>query len=169
MWATIAWRRHLGAVAGNFQGKDPHLNSFDFVLKKLSVSEIWVLQLVCDFQQLRLSDIYQVMDEDEYRKTRSSICKLEKRGLIAPDLQGVWSPTWMGRGVDNWRTQVQLSEDGQAIPEPRKGENGVHPGPPCSDYRAALFWPGFCWCGRPRAFHAGEAVRAALRILRTGR
>mgnify|MGYP004278135083 CR=1 FL=1 len=91
--------------------------------------------------------------------------ELEDLGLVVC-VDEVWRATWTGVGVSNWRTHLLCAEKGVAVEEPREGENGQQLAPECKEYRAALFAPGFCWCGRSQKEHAGEAVKAARRLLK---
>lgn len=91
---------------------------------------------------------------------------LESLGLVS-DREGFWSCTWVGDGVANWSQQLAWGSAlrwEEPLPEPNEDENGYMLGPPCQNYRPALFSPGYCWCCRPLADHLSEVVKAAQRI-----
>ncbi len=84
--------------------------------------------------------------------------RLEALGLVCRS-SNKWQPTWLGHGVNNWHRQMEarLYLDCEAsLPEPRPGENGRDPGPPCNHFRELLFRRGFCWCARPADLHPGS-------------
>ena len=140
-------------------------NPFDSMLRQLSDETGWILQVVHDLQRVALADIRPAILDAGIPDPEPSLQQLEALGLVVQK-DGEWQCTWEGAGVTNWRTQLHFSDSGKLVPEPREGENGHRPGPPCKDYRAALFAPGYCWCCRPLKEHSGEAVNAALRLLR---
>lgn len=77
-----------------------------------------------------------------------------------------WRPTWLGRGVVNWhRQQREALQRKLRASQPRPGENGDQPGPPCDDFRELLYSGVYCWCGRLSSQHPLEAVRTASRML----
>lgn len=77
-----------------------------------------------------------------------------------------WRPTWLGSGILNWHKQLQEALKRKVrAPKPRLGENGNQPGPPCHDFRELLFSGVYCWCGRLRSDHPGEAAGIAAALL----
>lgn len=81
------------------------------------------------------------------------------------DAQG-WQPSWWGWAVLNWHRQLREARDRRLVPsQPRETENGVHPGPACTEFRALLFSGVLCWCGRLRSEHPDLVAETALRFL----
>ena len=135
-------------------------NVFQLLLSQLSEDDGWVLQLVHVTRGGRLAELRSKLAHARVFYVKQRLRELEDLGLVVC-IDEVWKATWTGAGVSNWRTQLLCAEQGKTVEEPREGENGQQLGPKCTAYRAALFAPGFCWCGRAQKEHAGEAVKAA--------
>ena len=140
-------------------------NKFHLLLGKVSEDAGWVLQLVRDTGGGHLAQLRAELAYAGVFRVEASLRELETLGLVAC-VDGLWNATWLGAGVSSWRTQLLCADEGQTVDEPREGENGQQPGPECSDYRAALFAPGYCWCRRPQKEHASKSARAARRLIR---
>ncbi|MCW5865677.1 MAG: hypothetical protein KIS61_00305 [Candidatus Eremiobacteraeota bacterium] len=140
-------------------------NMFQLLLSQLSEGDGWVLQMVHDTGGGRLAELRSKLSNARVFYVKQRLRELEDLGLVVC-IDEVWKATWTGAGVSNWRTQLLCAEQGKAVEEPREGENGELPGPECKEYRAALFAPGFCWCGRAQREHVGEAVRVSCKLLR---
>lgn len=140
-------------------------NMFHLLLAKVSEDAGWVLQLVNDTRGGRLAELEVELASANVLHAKCHLQELEQLGLVVC-VDKVWKTTWTGAGVSNWRTQLLFSENGQPVAEPREGENGQQPGPECSEFRPALFAPGYCWCCRSRKDHVGEVLKAAGRLLR---
>lgn len=96
----------------------------------------------------------------------TSLLRLADLGLVALE-DGCWMPTWLGRGVHNWRQQVLWADstDDTDLPAPRPEENGDQVVPGCNVYRPLYSSPGYCWCGLFRSDHASEAPETAAKFL----
>lgn len=142
-------------------------NIFQLLLERVSEDAGWVLQIVHNTRGAGLTEPELVAELDQARVSgvQRHLKNLEDLGLVVC-VDSIWKTTWTGAGVSNWRTQLLSAEEGQTVAEPREGENGHHPGPECSEFRAALFAPGYCWCCRPRNKHSSEAIKAAERLLK---
>ncbi len=98
--------------------------------------------------------------------SEEQINRLVEIGLL--EFRGAqgWQANWWGWAVLNWHRQVGEARERNVLPpEPRELENGVHPGPPCNEFRPLLFSGVRCWCGRLRSEHGSEAAEMALRYL----
>lgn len=142
-------------------------NMFQLLLEKVSEDAGWVLQIVHNTRGAQLTEAELAAELAQARVSglKRHLQDLEELGLVVC-VDSIWKTTWTGAGVSNWRTQLLSAEEGQTVAEPREGENGHHPGPECSEFRAALFSPGYCWCCRPRNKHSSEAIKAAERLLK---
>ena len=142
-------------------------NMFQLLLEKVSEDAGWVLQIVHNTRgaQLTEAELAAELAQAKVSGLKRHLKDLKELGLVVC-VDSIWKTTWTGAGVSNWRTQLLSAEEGQTVAEPREGENGHHPGPECSEFRAALFSPGYCWCCRPRNKHSSEAIKAAERLLK---
>lgn len=79
--------------------------------------------------------------------------RLAELDLVVADQAGkYWYPSFDGRGVANWDSQLRSFP--APHPEPRPGENGDSiADQPCDQYRALFNSPGYCWCGHFRTEH----------------
>ena len=130
-------------------------NVFEHELSELSPDQGWVLQVLAQHRTALLSTLVETLERARTGFALETLEDLRKRGL-AESLEGIWRLTWRGTGVANWREQkvwIDMLPAGMSLPEPRPGENGSELGPDCDSFRAALFAPGRCWCGRGRAEH----------------
>ncbi len=140
-------------------------HAFAVLGRHLGLQDFQQLFLFYQFPRVATKHLVQSQPLRRRRAFLERVQKLAGLSLIRPEGEG-WTLSWLGTGVVNWRLQEQAGSDSADLPEPRADENGTHPGPPCSQYRAALFSPGFCWCSRPQSEHAGELVRLAEGLLR---
>ena len=138
-------------------------NVFHELLGKVSEDAGWVLQVVHDTRALTKNELEEALADARIKDLDSCLRELVALDLVVP-LHDQWKATWTGAGVSNWRTQL-LFADGKPVAEPQAGENGMQPGPECSEYRPALFSP-YCWCRRALNEHSSEVVKAAQRLLR---
>ena len=148
--------------------KNLYLNLFDFYLFRLSEDAAILLQLIHDLQGALLTDLESLLRDSRFTQLPSLLRELETMELIRSE-EGFWECTWGGDGVANWRQQLawaQVCYPDEPVPEPRASENGSDLGPPCQDFRATYFAPGYCWCCRIRFDHSSEVIRAAERLLR---
>lgn len=130
-------------------------NVFEKELVRLSPEQGWVVQVLGQHRSALLTTLVDTLERARTGFVAETLETLEELGL-AECLDGVWRLTWTGTGVANWREQkvwVDMLPAGMRLPEPREGENGSDLGPECDLYRAALFAPGRCWCGRGRTEH----------------
>lgn len=139
-------------------------NPFQDLLGKVSEDAGWVLQLVHDTRALTRNELEEAVSHAKISDLDSCLKELVDLDLVV-QLHDQWKATWSGAGVSNWRTQLHFA-DGEPVAEPQAGENGTQPGPDCTEYRPALFSPGFCWCCRALKQHSSEVVKAAQRLLR---
>jgi len=147
-------------------GQSPAL-TFQRTLLSLSDEHKFLLQIIHDLRALTQLDLSRYFYAGASQKLHIRLRDLEMCGLIS-FLDEFWQPTWAGDGTANWRQQMLGAEGLElaAIPLPRAGENGQLLGPPCGEYRAAFFAPGYCWCCRPRFGHMDEYLKAAEQILK---
>lgn len=146
-----------------------HPNLFDFYLGNLCEDSAVLLQLLHDLRGTTRLDLETLLIGSRMRDIRPLLASLEALGLLACRRDGFWFCTWAGAGVANWRQQLcwaAYQSPEEPIPLPRPGENGSELGPPCREFRATLFAPGYCWCCRPQVDHASEVLLAAEAILR---
>lgn len=144
-----------------------HPNLFDFYLHGLGEEASILLQLLHDLRGATFPDLEFLLRISRVDDFRQVCIGLEDLGLLFCD-HGVWTCTWIGAGVANWRQQLCWAAyqlPGGPIPAPRPGENGSELGPPCSEFRPTLFAPGYCWCCRAKLDHASEVLRVAERII----
>ncbi len=130
-------------------------NRFEKQLKALSVEQAWVLQVLGQHRSALLTTLVDTLERARAGFVAECLGELGELGL-AECQDGIWRLTWSGTGVANWREQkvwMDLLQVGVSLPEPRDGENGLEVGPPCNQFRAALFAAGRCWCGRARREH----------------
>ncbi len=128
---------------------------FERELSELTPDQGWVLQVLAQHRTALLSTLVDTLERARTGFALETLEGLRQRGL-AESLDGIWRLTWQGVGVANWREQkvwIDMLPVGMELPEPRDGENGSDLGPDCDSFRAALFAPGRCWCGRGRAEH----------------
>ena len=128
---------------------------FEKQLRALSVEQAWVLQVLGQHRSALLTTLVDTLERARAVFVAECLSELRESGL-AECQEGIWRLTWSGTGVANWREQkvwADLLPAGMSLPEPRDGENGLEVGPPCGQFRAALFAPGRCWCGRSRLEH----------------
>ncbi|MBX3172608.1 MAG: hypothetical protein KF760_34715 [Candidatus Eremiobacteraeota bacterium] len=142
------------------------VNEFEKELCQLSPEQGWVLQVLGQHRSALLTTLVDTMERARTGFVAETLEGLRQRGL-AECSDGIWRLSWKGTGVANWREQkvwIDLLPAGMRLPEPRPGENGSDLGPDCDSFRAALFAPGRCWCGRGRTEHRtvpGEHGRGA--------
>ena len=143
-------------------------NEFEKQLVQLSPEQGWVLQVLGQHRTALLTTLVDTLERARTGFVAETLESLRARGL-ADCLDGIWRLSWAGTGVANWREQkawMDMLPAGMSLPEPRPGENGSDLGPECDCYRAALFAPGHCWCGRGRTEHGtvpGQHGRGAQR------
>lgn len=79
--------------------------------------------------------------------------RLVELDLVVADQAGkYWYPSFDGRGVNNWDSQLRSFP--APHPEPRPGENGdAIADRPCDQFRALFNSPGYCWCGHFHTDH----------------
>ena len=141
-----------------------YANFFHGLLAQVSEDAGWVLQLVHDTRGLALDELEAALNHGNIKDLNSCLNELVDLGLVVQQ-QDQWKTTWSGAGVSNWRTQLHCADE-KPVTEPSAGENGTHLGPECTEYRPALFAPGYCWCCRALKHHTSEVVKAAQRLLR---
>lgn len=137
------------------------MNPFEQELSSLSEQQAWVLQVLAKHRSALLRTLEDTLERARAGYVATCLESLRERGLAESSDQ-VWRLTWTGTGVANWREQKVWSDllpAGMSLPEPRAGENGLEVGPPCQEYRATLFAPGRCWCGRAREEHLSVEAR----------
>lgn len=130
-------------------------NMFDGLLQDLTAEEAWVLQVLGQHRSALQATLEDTLERARQGFVAACLSRLCELGL-AECRDHVWRLTWTGTGVANWREQkvwLELLPAGMHLTEPRDGENGLEIGPACDEYRAALFAPGRCWCGRSRREH----------------
>ena len=154
--------------SGETPGMTTYSNMFQLLLEKVSEDAGWTLQLVHDTRGAQLAELKAELANARVSDPQACLKELEELGLVVC-VDSVWKTTWTGAGVSNWRQQLLFSDGTKIVAEPREGENGHQPGPECSEFRAALFAPGYCWCCQPRNKHSSEAIKAAERLLKRTR
>lgn len=148
-------------------------NEFETELACLSPEQGWVLQVLGQHRTALLTTLVDTLERARTGFVAETLTNLQQRGL-AECSQGIWRLSWRGTGVANWREQkvwIDLLPAGMRLPEPVAGENGSDLGPECGCFRAALFAPGRCWCGRGRTEHRavpGEHGRGAQSEVESG-
>ncbi|MFN8613568.1 MAG: hypothetical protein U0931_38875 [Vulcanimicrobiota bacterium] len=136
-------------------------NMFEKQLRELSTDQAWVLQVLGQHRSALLTTLETTLERARVGFVAQSLEHLRTAGLVECH-QGIWRLTWMGTGVANWREQrvwLEMLPSGVTLAEPRDGENGLEIGPPCDQFRPALFAPGRCWCGRSRRDHLAASGR----------
>ena len=130
-------------------------NAFEHELSQLSPEQGWVLQVLGQHRTALLTTLVDTLERARAGFVIQALEALARKDL-AECVDGIWRLTWKGVGVANWREQkvwTAMLPAGMSLPEPRPGENGEEMGPECDRFRAALFAPGRCWCGRGRTEH----------------
>lgn len=130
-------------------------NDFEKELVQLSPEQGWVLQVLGQHRTALLTTLVDTLERARTGFVAETLNALRQRGLVE-SWEGIWRLSWRGVGVANWREQkawIDLLPAGMDLPEPRPEENGSDLGPECDSFRAALFAPGRCWCGRGRTEH----------------
>lgn len=140
-------------------------HAFALLGRHLGLQDFQQLFLLHHFPRVPTSHLERAQPPRRRRAFVQRLHKLAALSLIRAEGEG-WVLSWLGAGVVNWRLQEQAASSPEEIREPRADENGSLPGPPCTEYRPALFAPGFCWCCRPRSEHSGELVRLAEDLIR---
>ncbi len=139
-------------------------HAFAVLGRQLGMQDFQQLYLIYHFPRVPTTHLEKAQPLRRRRAFVQRLQKLAGLSLLRPDGEG-WVLSWLGTGVVNWKLQEHAAADAEPLPEPHADENGTHPGPPCNEYRAALFSPGFCWCSRPQSDHPGELVRLAEGLL----
>lgn len=130
-------------------------NGFERELAQLTPEEGWVLQVLGQHRTALLTTLVDTLERARRGFVAETLEGLRQRGLAYCE-EGIWRLSWRGTGVANWREQkvwIEMLPVGMRLPEPRPHENGSDLGPDCDSFRAALFSPGRCWCGRGRSEH----------------
>ncbi|MBX3167740.1 MAG: hypothetical protein KF760_10030 [Candidatus Eremiobacteraeota bacterium] len=135
----------------------PKVGGFAGILEQVEPGDRSILQAAYEERRVALG-LGELRRMVKYKLTEEALTagamRLAAQGLLISE-DGLWRLSWEGIGVVNWLLQTSLSTG--ALPEPRLQENGDEVSlVPCDQYRAFFGAPGYCWCGHPRARHAGE-------------